>query len=104
MKPTREHILKYLHEIKSELSQSGIVQLGLFGSYARDENTLYSDIDIAIKKEKNYLQHRNAYTYFDEIANIKQRIFEKFHRSSDIFDLDSTSSMKDSIMKDIIYV
>jgi uncharacterized protein len=104
MKPTKEHILEYLHEIKSELHQSGIVQLGLFGSYARNENTLYSDIDIAIKKEENYLQHRNAYTYFDKIAKIKQQLFEKFHRSSDIFDLDSRSSMKESIMKDIIYV
>jgi predicted nucleotidyltransferase len=104
MKPTKEHILDYLHEMKSELRQSGIVQLGLFGSYARNENTLYSDIDIAIKKEDNYLQNRNAYTYFDEVSKIKQRIFEKFHRSSDIFDLDSRSSMKESIMKDIIYV
>lgn len=104
MKPTKEHILNYLHEIKHELHGDGIVQLGLFGSYARNENTLYSDIDIAIKKEDNYLQKRNAYTYFDEVAKIKQRIFDKFHRSSDIFDLDSTSSMKDSIIKEIIYV
>ncbi len=104
MKPTKEHILEYLHEIKSELHQNGIVQLGLFGSYARNENTLYSDIDIAIKKEENYLQHRNAYTYFEEVAKIKQRIFEKFHRSSDIFDLDSTSSMKAIIMSEIIFV
>jgi len=104
MKPTKEHILDYLHELKHELHRDGIVKLGLFGSYARGENTLYSDIDIAIKKEENYLQHRNAYTYFEEVAKIKRRIFEKFHRSSDIFDLDSASSMKDSITKDIIYV
>lgn len=65
-----------MHEIKSELYQSGIVQLGLFGSYTRNENTLYCDIDIAIKKEENYLQHCNAYTYFDAVAKIKQRIFE----------------------------
>lgn len=104
MKPTKEHILDYLHEIKHELHSDGIVQLGLFGSYARGENTLYSDIDIAIQKEDGYLSHRSAYDYFEEIAKIKQRIFKRFHRSSDIFDLDSTSSMKESIMKDIIYV
>jgi predicted nucleotidyltransferase len=104
MKPTKEHILAYLHDLKLELQRDGIVQLGLFGSYARGDNTLYSDIDIAIKKEINYLQHRNAYTYFDEVAKIKQRIFETFHCSSDIFDLDSSSRMKESIMKEIIYV
>lgn len=104
MKATKEHILDYLHELKGELHQEGIIQLGLFGSYARGENTLYSDIDVAIKKEENYLQHRNAYAYFEEVAKIKRRIFEKFHRSTDVFDLDSRSSMKEAIMKDIIYV
>jgi predicted nucleotidyltransferase len=43
MKATKEHILDYLHELKGELHQEGIIQLGLFGSsYARGENTLYS--------------------------------------------------------------
>jgi len=104
MKPTKEHILEYLHELKNELHHEGIVQLGLFGSYARGENTIYSDIDVAIKKEESYLKHRNAYAYFEEVAKIKRLIFEKFRRSSDVFDLDSNSSMKDSILKDVIYV
>jgi len=72
IKPTKEHILYYLNEFKHELHRDGIVQLGLFGSYACGENTLYSDIDIAIKKEENYLQHRNANTYFEEVAKIKR--------------------------------
>lgn len=104
MKPTKEHILDYLHELKSELHQAGITQLGLFGSYARGEDTIYSDIDVAIKKEDNYLNHRNAYAYFEEVSRIKEQLFKKFHRSSDVFDLDSASSMKESIIKDIIYV
>ncbi|MGZ8548015.1 MAG: nucleotidyltransferase family protein [Sulfuricurvum sp.] len=52
MKPTQENILEYLHELKFELHQAGITQLGLFGSYARGDQTLYSDIDVAIKKKK----------------------------------------------------
>lgn len=35
MKPTKEHILEYLHELKTELREDGISQIGLFGSYAR---------------------------------------------------------------------
>lgn len=104
MKPTQENILEYLHELKSELHQAGITQLGLFGSYARGDQTLYSDIDIAIKKEEDYLKHRNAYVYFEDVAKIKHLLFEKFRRSSDVFDLDSISNMKDSILRDIIYV
>lgn len=104
MKTTKDSILAYLHEIKSDLSQKGFSQIGLFGSYARDEDTVYSDIDIAIQKEPDFLSHRSAYDYFDEIAHLKKLIFQKFHRNSDVFDLDSNSSMKKAILKDLIYV
>lgn len=104
MKATQESILNYLGELKEELRLDGIVELGLFGSYARGDYTSYSDIDIVIKKETDYLKNRSAYLYFDEIAKIKQKIFKKFHRNSDVFDLDSASNMKSQIIGDIIYV
>ena len=50
MKITKEMILQYLKEIKPELENHGIEQLALFGSFAKEEQTVYSDIDIAIKK------------------------------------------------------
>ena len=98
------NILHYLRQIKDELQKDGIVKLGLFGSFARDEAGVYSDIDIAIAKEKDYLQSRSAYDYFNQVNKIKMLIKSKFHRNSDIFDLDSDSSMKNQILKDIIYV
>jgi hypothetical protein len=104
MKANKLSIVAYLQEIKSELFHDGISKIALFGSFARDEANVYSDIDIAIQKEKNYLDTRTAYEYFDEISKIKQMIRKKFHRNSDIFDLDSNSSMKQSILKDLIYV
>ncbi len=104
MKATKENILRYLGDIKSDLSQNGIARIGLFGSYARGEDTLYSDIDIAIQKEDGYLNRRSAYDYFDEIANIKRLVSRQFNRNSDVFDLDSASSMKKLVLKEIIYV
>jgi len=104
MKATKTNILKYLLEIKSELTKNGIFEIGLFGSFSRDEATVYSDIDIAIKKEQNYLKKRTSYEYFDELQKIKTLIRKKFHRNIDIFDLDSDSSMKKTIIKDLIYV
>lgn len=55
MRATKENILSYLQEIKSELTHKGIQKLALFGSYAKDEPTIYSDIDIAIQKDKTFL-------------------------------------------------
>jgi len=104
IKPNKSNILNYLSEIKAELLDDGIFVVGLFGSFSRDEATVYSDIDIAIKKECNYLEKRTSYDYFDELQKIKTLIRQKFHRNIDIFDLDSNSSMKKTIMKDLIYV
>ena len=104
MRANRENILSYLQEIKSELFRDGIVSLALFGSFARGEQSVYSDIDIAIKKETDYLKNRTAYTYFNEVEKIKMMIQKKFHRNSDVFDLDSDSSMKSNIQKELLYV
>lgn len=104
MKADKLSIINFLKEIKPQLHNAGILKLGLFGSFARNENGVYSDIDIAIQKESQYLQTRTAYEYFEEVSNIKSLIRKKFHRNSDIFDLDSNSSMKDSILQDLIYV
>ncbi len=104
MRAKKLNIIAFLGEIKAELAIDGISKIGLFGSFARDEDGVYSDIDIAIKKDDDYLKTRTAYDYFDEVSKIKQLIREKFYRNSDIFDLDSNSSMKKEIMKDLIYV
>ncbi|MGB3960871.1 MAG: hypothetical protein WBK95_01415, partial [Sulfurimonas sp.] len=61
--------------------------------------TVYSaiDIDIAIQKNKNYLQQKSAYEYFNDVDFIKQLVTKKFHRNVDIFDIDSISNTKNNI-------
>lgn len=41
-------VIKRLNSLKSQLSAVGVVQLGLFGSTVRGENTAKSDIDILL--------------------------------------------------------
>ncbi len=45
---TKENILKLLRNKKAELSSYGVVQVGLFGSYLRNEQTASSDIDLLL--------------------------------------------------------
>ncbi len=53
---TKEDILDFLTSHKQELqSKYNVEQIGLFGSYARDEATPTSDIDIFIKMPLSYL-------------------------------------------------
>ena len=102
--PTQKDVLTFLTTIKPQLQENGIEQVGLFGSYARNNATLTSDIDIAIKLDKNYLDKNDVWNYFNEINKIKGMVYNKFQIKSDVFDLDSSSVFKDKILKEILYV
>ena len=97
-------ILKYLTDKKVDFEKDGIEKIGLFGSFARNTASDNSDIDIAIKLEKNYLQNHDVWEYFILLEKIKQQITDKFHKKSDIFDLDSKTDIKQQIQKEVIYV
>ena len=72
---TKSNILNYLREHYQEFhSQYNVEKIGLFGSYARDEATQNSDIDIFVTMEPNM---------FDMIA-IKEQIEEDLHAKVDI--------------------
>ena len=104
MKVTQEKILTYLKELKLELQAEGIEQIALFGSFATHNENVYSDVDIAIRKKKNFLDEYSAYDYLSSIAKIKSKVFKELHTNSDVFDLDSQSSFKRKIEKELIYV
>ena len=100
----KEHILSYLSEIKNELLQSGIEKIGLFGSFAKNTAKPYSDIDIAIRIDKSFLETHDVWEYFTLIEKIKTMLLQKFSRKVDIYDLDSINDINKSIQEDIIYV
>lgn len=104
MKMTREKILEYLRELKRELEAEGIEQIALFGSFATQSQNVYSDVDIAIRKKKDFLDVYSSYDYFALISKIKSKIMRKLHLASDVFYLDSQSSFKEQIEKELIYV
>lgn len=52
---TRSEILKYLKSKKQELHDNyGITDLGLYGSYARDEASKKSDVDIFYRQDEKF--------------------------------------------------
>ena len=66
----KDFIISTIRTHKSELSQFGIKDIGLFGSYAREEQTAKSDIDILIDFEpdkESFDNYMAAYDYFEEL-------------------------------------
>jgi hypothetical protein len=71
----KTNILNYLKEHYSEFKNKyNVEKIGLFGSYARDEATENSDIDIFVKMEPSL---------FDMVA-IKEQIENDLNRKVDI--------------------
>ena len=94
----RNEIIQFLKGHKPELEQRfGVIKIGLFGSYARNEAREDSDIDIAIEIRKE---------------NVADNFFGLFHYLEDNLpkkiDLGIESNIKPAIKKyidrDIIYV
>lgn len=65
---TKEYILTALKSNKNRLSRLGIIEVGLFGSYARGDQSEKSDIDILIDFDpemENYDNYMAAYDIFE---------------------------------------
>ena len=93
---TKYDVLNYLKEHYQEFHyQYNVEKIGLFGSYARDEATKDSDIDIFVKMKPSM---------FDIIA-IKEQIEEDLHTKVDI--IREHKNIKpfflEMINKDLIY-
>jgi len=67
---TKENILKTLKSNKLKFSKLGIRNVGLFGSYIRNEQSSESDIDLLIDFEpekENFDNFMEVYDLFEQI-------------------------------------
>ena len=97
---TKEEILRYLTEHKDEFyTKFNITKVALFGSYARDEATKESDIDILIELEKD------TQNIHDKKEAFKTKLENALHKKVDIAREKYLRPLaKEAIEKDICYV
>jgi predicted nucleotidyltransferase len=67
---TKENIISVLKTHKSELSKYGISNIGLFGSYLRNEQSKRSDIDLLIDFEPDKESFDNYMAVYDFFENL----------------------------------
>lgn len=87
----KEQILCFLKKEKANLLSHGVTKLGLFGSYARNENSAFSDIDIVIESDVNIIQKNfsNPLCFFEVLDDLKAKIFLEFGTTADVCDVTS---------------
>ena len=95
---TKNEILEYLKQYKQKhLEDYYLKRVGIFGSFARDENSSLSDIDVVVEFTKPNLFIQ---------AGIMEDLKEKFKTNVDVIALSNHTNKKliDRINKDVIYV
>lgn len=97
----KNQIINKLKEIKPNYEKEGLEIIGLFGSYARENQTSSSDIDIAYKLDyekfsQKYIGGFAKVIRIDEIKNELKSVFNK--------NIDLVPDSNKKILKDIIYV
>ena len=95
----KNDVLSYLKDNKADFyDQYGICSVGLFGSFARKEQTAESDIDIAIEM---ITERKNLHNFFA----FKRHLEQEFNRKVDVgIESSLKPAVKETIVKDIIYV
>jgi predicted nucleotidyltransferase len=96
---TRTEILSYLHENKTIFQdQFAVRKIALFGSYARNEQTDQSDIDILIEMTSD------AEDIFGKRLRLRELLMNHFSKNVDICHKQAIKPIfKDLVFKDAIY-
>ena len=97
---TQDEIITFLAQNKKLLKEKfHVTKIGLFGSFARNEQTLSSDVDLLIELENNTVN------LHDTKEALKEFLSSSFERSVDIArEKYLKPYAKKSILKDTIYV
>jgi predicted nucleotidyltransferase len=98
---TKEYIINELKKFKLKYQQDGVLIIGIFGSFARGDNTKYSDIDIAYKidHDKFSIKYKDGFSKLLKLDKIKKEISDTFKTK-----IDFIPDNNKNILKDIIYV
>lgn len=92
-------IIKFLANNKEDLAQRfGVTSIGLFGSYARSEERVDSDIDIAVELHPDHKSLRNFF-------GLRRYLEQELGRPVDLgIESALKPQVKNEIAKEIIHV
>ena len=99
--------LKKIENIKNQYIDEGIEIVGVFGSVARDEATVFSDIDITyrINYDLFFKKYKDGFSQILKIEEVKEQLERVLHKKVDFVSLDASGkALAKEIEKDLIYV
>ncbi len=96
---TKENILSILKASKPELLQLGVLQVGLFGSYLRNEQSYKSDIDLLV----DFIPEKENFENFMAVYDLMEKLF-----TNEKIEIVTTNGLSKyigpKILNDVLYV
>jgi len=99
-------ILQTIKASKAQFLDDGVEIVGIFGSFARNEQTSTSDIDIAYKLSKDkFFSKYSGFKAVVKLSEIKEELSRKLKRKVDFISFEnSNKELVNNIKKEIVYV
>jgi len=98
----QNEIISLLRQAKQKYADEGFNIVGIFGSYARNEATEESDIDILYELNDTFIQSHQGFSAFARLSSIKQELKSLFGIDVDITAKSGLSrTAQKYIMKDL---
>ena len=98
-------IIDTIRKIKPKFAFDGFIILGVFGSYAREEETPRSDIDILYEVNPDFVNKYRGFQAYRRLDEIRNELSGIFHRDIDITDKDALGEIgRKYILSEVKYV
>jgi len=98
-------VLNQIKSLKNLLRNDGFIIDGVFGSYARGENTPQSDIDILYHLESDFYEKNSGFLGFKKLEEIKNLLSEALEKKVDIAPKNNLSKTAQKyILSEVVYV
>ena len=104
---TKKYIINRLLELKPALTKEGFIIVGIFGSYAREDYTKNSDIDIlyTLIDPHKFTKKNGGFGAFTKIREMKDFLANEFGKSIDFVEKSSLSRTgRKYILEDLVRV
>ena len=102
---TKDKIIRNLKLLNDKYQGTGFKIIGLFGSYARETNDLFSDVDLTYSINHNIFYKDDAFAKLAKLEEIKNELQNQFHAKVDLIPVNTKNSyLQNSLQKDQILI
>jgi predicted nucleotidyltransferase len=99
----KNSILKVLYRYNNSHKNDGFQFVGLFGSYARGTEDIFSDIDLTYKIDHNLFYKDNGFAKLARLEEIKKELESILHKKVDMIPVNTKSHLlQQSLQKEQI--